>query len=105
MNNLAEIRTEKGMTQTELADACGVTQKTISALEVNRRKPSYELLIRLTKALNVTADKLIGDADSKEELEAELDRKVAAGEISADEAEHEYRDFVDPEPRYSGREW
>ena len=42
---------------------------------------------------------------TKEELEAELDRKVAAGEITADEAEHEYRDFVDPEPRYSGREW
>lgn len=61
MNNLAEIRTQKGMTQAELADACGVTQKTISALEVDRRNPSYELLLRLTKALDVTPNQLIGD--------------------------------------------
>lgn len=42
---------------------------------------------------------------TKAELEAEIARKLAAGEIDADEAEHEYRDYVDPEPRYSGREW
>ena len=44
-----------------VADACGVTQKTISALEVDRRNPSYELLLRLTKALDVTPNQLIGD--------------------------------------------
>lgn len=63
MINLAEIRTKKGMTQAELAKECGVTQKTISAIEVYKRKPSYKLLIRLTKALNVTADELIGEYD------------------------------------------
>ena len=63
MNNLADIRIKKGMTQTELAEACGVTQKTISALEVNRRNPSYELLIRLAGALAVTVDELIGTED------------------------------------------
>ena len=62
MNNIAEIRTKKGMTQTELANACGVTQKMISAMENDRRNPSYELLIRLSKALGVTADEVIGGA-------------------------------------------
>ena len=44
------------------------------------------------------------DAEKKQ-LEATLWEKVRSGELSADEAEHEYRDAVDPEPRYSGREW
>lgn len=42
---------------------------------------------------------------TKAELEAEIERKLAAGEITADEAEDEYRDYIDPEPRYCGREW
>ena len=65
MNKLIEIRTKRGMTQAELAEICGVSQKTISALEVDRRNPSYDLLIRLTKALNVTADELIGNSNDE----------------------------------------
>ena len=65
MNKLIEIRAKRGMTQAELAEVCGVSQKTISALEVDRRNPSYDLLIRLTKALNVTADELIGNSNDK----------------------------------------
>ena len=65
MNKLIEIRAKRGMTQAELAEVCGVSQKTISALEVDRRNPSYDLLIRLTKALNVTADELIGSSNDE----------------------------------------
>lgn len=65
MNKLIEIRAKRGMTQAELAEVCGVSQKTISALEVDRRNPSYDLLIRLTKALNVTADELIGNSNDE----------------------------------------
>lgn len=42
---------------------------------------------------------------TKEELKAKLDREIAEGKISVDEAEHEYQDFVNPEPRYCGQEW
>lgn len=63
---LAEIRNKKGMTQTELAEACGITQKAISAIEVERRRPSYEVLIKLAKALNVKVDELIGDEYEQE---------------------------------------
>lgn len=42
---------------------------------------------------------------TKEELISILDAKLAAGEISPEEAEHEYQDLVNPEPRYCGREW
>lgn len=42
---------------------------------------------------------------TKEELKSILDAKLAAGEITPEEAEHEYQDLVNPEPRYCRREW
>ena len=42
---------------------------------------------------------------TKAELEAELERKLANGEITVEEAENEWQDFVNPEPRYCGQEW
>lgn len=42
---------------------------------------------------------------TKEELEAKLEERIAKGDITIEEAEHEYQDFVNPEPRYSGQEF
>lgn len=39
------------------------------------------------------------------ELEAKLMQQLEAGEITPDEAEHEWQNFVNPEPRYCGQEW
>lgn len=41
----------------------------------------------------------------KAELEAKLRAEIAEGKISVDEAEHEWQNFVNPEPRYCGQEW
>ena len=40
-----------------------------------------------------------------EELEADLWRRIEAGEITPEEAEHEWRESFDPDPRYGGQEW
>lgn len=42
---------------------------------------------------------------TREELEIRLEAKLKAGEITAEEAEHEWQEFVNPEPRFSGLEW
>ena len=42
---------------------------------------------------------------TKEELAEKLDRELAEGKITVEEAEAEWQDFVNPEPRYCGREW
>ena len=42
---------------------------------------------------------------TKEELFEKLNAKLVAGEISPEEAEHEYQDLVNPELRYCGGEW
>lgn len=39
------------------------------------------------------------------ELEAKLMQQLEAGEITPDEAEQEWQNFVNPEPRYCGQEW
>ena len=42
---------------------------------------------------------------TKEELAAKLDEQVKNGEITPEEAEDEWQNFVNPEPRYCGTEW
>jgi transcriptional regulator with XRE-family HTH domain len=59
---VAKLREEIGMNQKQLADACGLTQATISRIEseqVNELKS--EALKRLAGALGVTTDFLVGN--------------------------------------------
>jgi len=49
--NLRLRREELGMTQTDLAEAAGLPQPHISALEVGKRSPSLQTIARLATAL------------------------------------------------------
>ena len=42
---------------------------------------------------------------TKQELESKLQKQLDNGEITIDEAEHEWQDFVNPESRYCAQEW
>jgi transcriptional regulator with XRE-family HTH domain len=57
---LLAARRARGMTQTQLADAIGNTQKVISYYEATGGNPSAEIIMKLTKTLGVTADDLLG---------------------------------------------
>ncbi|HOZ68706.1 MAG TPA: helix-turn-helix transcriptional regulator [Chitinophagaceae bacterium] len=46
-NKVKDLRTEKGMTQQELADAIGVSRQTIFAMETSRYVPSTILALKL----------------------------------------------------------
>jgi putative transcriptional regulator len=51
-NHIREFRQLRdGMTQLQLAEACGVTRQTIIALEAGRYAPSLELAFKLARAL------------------------------------------------------
>jgi transcriptional regulator with XRE-family HTH domain len=56
-----EYRTQKGITQTQLANRVGVNQSAISQYETGSTKPSLLTLIKIAKALDVTADALLED--------------------------------------------
>lgn len=53
--SLAERRREAGMTQTDLAKACGLTVSAIKAYENGRRRPSMKAITALYRALGLDA--------------------------------------------------
>lgn len=63
---LRELRKEKGLTQTELGALIGYKKMSISDWEVRGKQPDYDVLIKLVKVLNTTADYLLGITDIEE---------------------------------------
>lgn len=59
-NMLKNLRTNAGMTQTELANRLGITKSVVSYYELQERTPSPDVLIRLAGIFRVTTDYLLG---------------------------------------------
>lgn len=57
-NRLEKFRSQKGMTQQELADRVGVSRQTIISLERGRYNPSILLAHRLAREFGVTIDEV-----------------------------------------------
>ena len=57
---LRKLRTEKGLTQKQLASLIGVKNSVISFYELGDRIPSPEVIIKLASALHVSSDYLLG---------------------------------------------
>ena len=51
-NNLKEIRTEKKLSQKELADLVGVSRNTISSIETGQYSPTAKLALTIAIALD-----------------------------------------------------
>ena len=58
--NLERIRTERQMTQEELAKRVGVSQPAIAQYEKGTATPRLYVTIRLATALSTTVEELIG---------------------------------------------
>ena len=63
---LYTLRTERGITQIQLANKIGVSRHSIGNYEQNRREPNIETLTKLANVLNVTLDRLIRFSDGGE---------------------------------------
>jgi transcriptional regulator with XRE-family HTH domain len=57
---LAELRQRRGMSQTELGEAVGVTKRVIVYYESEDAQPPGAMLVDLARALDVTSDELLG---------------------------------------------
>jgi transcriptional regulator with XRE-family HTH domain len=57
---LKEARERQGLSQAQLADRAEMQPSAIAHFEANRRKPSFENVRRLAKALTVSSDYLLG---------------------------------------------
>ena len=63
---IAERRKAKGLTQQQLAEILGISQKTIAHYEVGRLRVAVIMLPILCKALSVTLDDLVGTPAAKQ---------------------------------------
>lgn len=70
---LHNLRTQSGITQTELAKRLGVTKSVISYYEHLERNPSPDVLIQLADIFRVTTDYLLGVTHKKVIDVTELD--------------------------------
>lgn len=59
-DKLKTLRTEAGMTQTELAKRLSITKSVVSYYELQERTPSPDVLIQLADIFHVTTDYLLG---------------------------------------------
>lgn len=57
---LKTLRTEAGMTQTELAKRLSITKSVVSYYELQERTPSPSVLVQLADIFHVTTDYLLG---------------------------------------------
>lgn len=58
--NLKRLRTEREMTQPQLARAVGVSNGTVSFWETDKCEPTLGNIVNLCKVLGVSADELLG---------------------------------------------
>lgn len=56
---IGEIRKEKGMKQSELAELLGVTSKTVSRWETGKYMPDLSLFVDISEILGITLNELI----------------------------------------------
>ena len=57
-NSLRDLRSERGLTQEQLADLVGVTRKTINTVERGVFLPSTVLALKLARALGTSVERL-----------------------------------------------
>ena len=63
---LKSLRLKKGLTQSQLAKKLELTRSSISYYEKNAVYPSIEILIKICRYFDVSADFLIGLSNDKE---------------------------------------
>ncbi len=66
---IASVRKLRSLKQVDLGAAIGVTDQTISNWEVGLRTPRSDLLYKLCRELNCSADYILGISDELPDIE------------------------------------
>ncbi|NLC25267.1 MAG: helix-turn-helix transcriptional regulator [Fastidiosipila sp.] len=74
---ISELRKQQGLTQKDLAEKIGVTDKAVSRWETGRGFPDVSILEPLAKALNVSVTEIVnGENYSSENIEDKSDKAI-----------------------------
>ena len=74
IENLKYYRKIKGITQAQLAEKCDVSNGTIGNIESGITKPSFDLILQLSVALDITPEILFHTAESSNIDKRETDK-------------------------------
>ena len=82
MNRIKELRTEKGITQADLAKILKISDRAVGYYENGDREPDYSTLLKIATYFDVSIDYLLGVSDIKNtnsdsSLETKDERLVA----------------------------
>lgn len=58
---IQKYRTQKNLTQEQVAEAVGISQKHLSRIEKGYHNPRFDMIIRIAEALNIPTDALSKD--------------------------------------------
>lgn len=77
---IKQMREANGISQASLSSAIGISQKSLSEIETNKRQPRRSTLELIAKALNVTVSDLYKDPEAppKEQKEMHFTREMVA---------------------------
>lgn len=75
-DRIIELRLSKDLTQSELAKELEISPSSIGMYEQGRRKPSFELLEKISDYFNVDMDYLMGRSDIKNKYQLEIKNKT-----------------------------
>ena len=64
-NQIREQRTQRGVSQAEIAAALGVSRQTVISIEGGRYLPSLPLASRIARFFDLTVDKMFGPDPEK----------------------------------------
>lgn len=64
LNTVRELRTERGLSQAELAAAMNVSRQTINAIETERYTPSLPLALALARYFETTVEEMFDDGNA-----------------------------------------
>lgn len=93
---LKELREQRGISQTELANFLGVVRSTVCQYEKGNRMPDSNILCKLADYFNVSVDYLLGRADEQSftpntrnshNYDEILSRTTPLNQLSSDEHE------------------
>lgn len=100
MNRIKELRTERGITQADLAKILKISDRAVGYYENGDREPDYSTLLKIADYFDVSIDYLLGASDIKKlsSLQSETDFHVGLSKseestLTEDEKE-EIRNFA-----------
>ena len=76
MNRIKDLREDRDLRQSDVAEAVGIDQRSLSNYETGKTKPDSDVVVRLARFFGVSCDYLLGVTDSNLKGDREVVREI-----------------------------